>query len=511
MQYKRYFNTSGPNIPAEHYTLQRQDLIEKGRELVHKSRYFTIWAPRQTGKSTYFRLLAKELEKEDYKVAYVNFENYKTTIELELFESLSIYFSDFWNITLKSKSFVGFTDEILLIRDKKFVLICDEIEGLNPAIFNQFLHTIRNLYHSRETHCLKSVILVGVSNITGIIQDNASPFNIADELDVPYFTNDETKELLEQHENETGQLFEERVKEKISEITANQPGLVNGFARRLVEVNPDKNIIDYEDYLQVEEWYLNKTIDKNVSNIIKIAKRYRKFAERLLFLEEDIEFDIDHPAVQHFHINGLITYDKNNKIKFWVPLYKKRLFKAFYPYSNGESGRIKETLPLYDILIEENVFDFDKLIQSFKEYVKRRGFRPFREKTKKGKYKSIPEAVMVYCFETYIQSFLQMINAKSYREAQVSLGNSDLIINVLGNEYLIETKIYRYDKQFQDGKKQLSFYCKSLGLSMGIYLVFVPNQILYPERAIEGKENINGIEIATYLIHYDEEREFGLR
>jgi hypothetical protein len=63
-----------------------------------------------------------------------------------------------------------------------------EIEGLNEEIFGQFLHTIRNLYHFRDEHSLKSVILVGVSNIVGVVQDNASPFNIADNLEVPYFT-----------------------------------------------------------------------------------------------------------------------------------------------------------------------------------------------------------------------------------------------------------------------------------------------------------------------------------
>jgi len=42
---KRYFNTSGPNIPDEHYTLKREKLIEKGLDLVKRKRYFTIWAP----------------------------------------------------------------------------------------------------------------------------------------------------------------------------------------------------------------------------------------------------------------------------------------------------------------------------------------------------------------------------------------------------------------------------------------------------------------------------------
>jgi len=62
------FNTSGPNIPKEHYTIIRTDLIEKGIKLVNKSRYFTIWAPRQTGKSTFFRQLARELNKQNFNL-----------------------------------------------------------------------------------------------------------------------------------------------------------------------------------------------------------------------------------------------------------------------------------------------------------------------------------------------------------------------------------------------------------------------------------------------------------
>ncbi len=119
----------------------------------------------------------------------------------------------------------------------------DEVEGINKEYFGDFLHSIRNAYHSRENHCLKSVILVGVSNIVGIVQDNASPFNIADNLNVPYFTENEVYALLHQHEEETGQLFEEKVKAKIYQITAGQPGLVNGFAKVLVDRNLDKEII----------------------------------------------------------------------------------------------------------------------------------------------------------------------------------------------------------------------------------------------------------------------------
>ena len=84
----RQFNTSGPNIAQEHYTLFRKKLLRKGKELVNDKRYFTIWAPRQTGKSTYFRQLAVELEKQGYKVAHINFESYRNSPEKTFIKNL---------------------------------------------------------------------------------------------------------------------------------------------------------------------------------------------------------------------------------------------------------------------------------------------------------------------------------------------------------------------------------------------------------------------------------------
>ena len=91
------------------------------------------------------------------------------------------------------------------------------------------------------------------------------------------FTDEETLELLNQHERETGQLFYPSVKAKISEITANQPGLVNGFAAKLVERFADKPIIKYPDYIEIEDDYLKFSLDKNISNIINKGEKHRAF------------------------------------------------------------------------------------------------------------------------------------------------------------------------------------------------------------------------------------------
>jgi len=223
-----------------------------------------------------------------------------------------------------------------------------------------------------------------------------------------------------------------------------------------------------------------------------------------LFTQDKIPFDIDRPSIKILHTNGLIKDDEDGNVTFWVPFYKKRLYKAFYPYTNGEKANILRNFATRELFDENDKLKLDKLILSYKTYVKRRGFNVFRRKDENGNYTSIKESALIYSFETYIQAFLQVVNGKSYREADTGLGKSDLIINIKSEEYLIETKIYYYENQFVEGKKQLAYYCKSLGLNKGVYLVFYPNTITFHSSIKEEKETIENVKISTYLIEYDE-------
>ncbi len=503
----RRFNTSGPNILEQHYTLPRLHLIEEGKELVHNARYFTIWAPRQTGKSTYFRLLANTLRAEGYKVCHVNFESFKEGSLKDLLIRLNNALTEQWGTSFEENNINEVFEQIERIKNEKCVLIIDEVEGINAQYFNSVLHTIRNAYHSRENHCLKSVILVGVSNIVGVVKDNASPFNIADNLNVPYFTDEETFELLAQHERETGQLFDRAVKQKIIDITANQPGLVNGFAAQLVDLQPNKPILDYADYIHVEDLYLKFALDKNVSNIINKGEKHRAFIETLLFTETKIPFQIYREVIKDLYVNGIITYDKQGYVTFRVPLYRKCLHSAFYPYINGESGRIGGTINIDDYFLTDGSLNIDMVIDGYKKYALRRKFRYFREKNQKGKYITLKEATLVYSFETYLTAFLSMVDGKTYIEAHTGVGRTDLLINVADREFVVEAKVYSDIVKFRKGKKQLAKYAKSLSLPSAIYLVFVESEITN-ENVKEGNDIEDGILIKTHLVPYNLDKDF---
>ena len=503
----RKFNTSGPNIIEKHYTLPRLELIEQGKELVYDDRYFTIWAPRQTGKSTYFRLLADTLREEGFKVCYVNFESFKEASQEDFLISLKGALSNQWGTQFETQTLNSVFQQIENIKNEKCVLIIDEVEGINPVFFGSVLHAIRKAYHSREQHCLKSVVLVGVSNILGVVKDNSSPFNIADNLNIPYFTNEETAELLNQHERETGQLFDLSVKKKISYITANQPGLVNAFANQLVTDYPEKPLIEYKDYLKVEDWFLTEAIDKNISNIINKAEEHRAFVEMLLFKDVKIRFQINREEIKLLFVNGIIAKDEDGNVRFRVPLYQKVLYMAFYPYMNGEGERIGSTINIDDYFTPDGSLSIDKVIESYKKYALRRKFHYFREKNKHGQYMTLKEATLVYSFETYLTAFLNMVDGKTYIEAQTGIGRTDLIINVRHQEFVVEAKVYSDMVKFRKGKIQLAQYVQSLSLESGIYLVFVESEISN-DSVKEETELIEGILIKTHLVPYNLEKDF---
>jgi predicted AAA+ superfamily ATPase len=73
----REFNTTGPCNPALHYTVMREALITTSLEQVKKGRYFTLFAPRQAGKTTFFQLIIEKL-KESYTPIWITFENLTT-------------------------------------------------------------------------------------------------------------------------------------------------------------------------------------------------------------------------------------------------------------------------------------------------------------------------------------------------------------------------------------------------------------------------------------------------
>lgn len=124
----------------------RESLVAEGLEYVAERRYFTIWAPRQTGKSTYFRLLADHLKELGYGVAQVNVENGQDATKTSFLKELGRELQKGCRIKTDAIDFAEFGRLLQEQTDGKNVLIIDEIEGLNPELFNPFLHILSKNY-----------------------------------------------------------------------------------------------------------------------------------------------------------------------------------------------------------------------------------------------------------------------------------------------------------------------------------------------------------------------------
>ncbi|WP_231588312.1 AAA-like domain-containing protein, partial [Marinitoga sp. 1197] len=166
-------------------------------------------------------------KKDKYLPIFISFESIGSIkTEREFIEYLNrkvkFYLKVSYNIQYENNKIkkINELDEYIIDlyekQKKEIILMIDEFEKLNnQELMNEFLHTIREIYHSRQGYKLRSVILISVGYLSGILEDNASPFNIAEHLEVPYFTKEQVYDLLSQHETETGQIFEEKVKELI--------------------------------------------------------------------------------------------------------------------------------------------------------------------------------------------------------------------------------------------------------------------------------------------------------
>ena len=60
----KFFNTAGLCFPGKHYMVDPVPRLKDVEELIEKELYFTLHAPRQTGKTTYLHALARKLNGE---------------------------------------------------------------------------------------------------------------------------------------------------------------------------------------------------------------------------------------------------------------------------------------------------------------------------------------------------------------------------------------------------------------------------------------------------------------
>ena len=286
---ERFFNTTGPVFPADHYRippLGRLDLDEVLR-LIAAKRYFVLHAPRQTGKTSALLALRDLLnEGGEYRCVYANFEAGQTArqdVERGMRAMLN---------QLRRRAMTTFADGVLAglvegaIDDagpdgalhellsrwatadaKPLVLFIDEIDTLVGDTLISVLRQLRAGYDERPAAFPQSVILCGVRDVrdyrihsesAGEIVAGGSAFNIkAESLRLGDFEEADVRALLGQHTAETGQRFTEGALAAVWEQSRGQPWLVNALADQACfrnKANRDRSrTIDAEEVMEARE------------------------------------------------------------------------------------------------------------------------------------------------------------------------------------------------------------------------------------------------------------------
>ncbi|MCK4763201.1 MAG: ATP-binding protein, partial [Candidatus Aminicenantes bacterium] len=68
---RKFFNTAGLCFPGDHYMVDPVKRLTDVEKLIDDKLYFTLHAPRQTGKTTYLHALARKLNSEKKHTALV--------------------------------------------------------------------------------------------------------------------------------------------------------------------------------------------------------------------------------------------------------------------------------------------------------------------------------------------------------------------------------------------------------------------------------------------------------
>jgi type II secretory pathway predicted ATPase ExeA len=496
----REFNTSGPCDPALHYTVMREALMLEGKAKVNKGRFFTLFAPRQAGKTTFFKLLLKVLEK-DFTTVWISFENLATLnkevfyqdFEEQLKEELLKYHFQSNDSIIDPHSLATFF-KISHLSIKPVVLIIDEFEGIPNRVLSEVMHTFRRIYHQKDRYHLHSLVLIGVSTVAELVVSSASPFNIVDELQIPYFTFAEVHSLIKQYVAESEQIFEEKVIKAIYENTQGQPGLVCALCAYLSEklVTDKSQPILMEHYLKAQQHFLTERFDKNILNIVQKAREKRAFMLKLLFNNEPIPFTVDDPDIAWLYANGVVD-KKDGNVDILVPLYAKRLINAFRPSINGETqyyiNSPYETINKY--LTANGELNVNALLTEYRAYVRRRGFRAFDTD-------QLKEGAWHYSLDGFLNFFIQCLEGQTYIEVPSGRGRTDILILHRNQKYIIETKRFVNRYYFQQGKGQLAEYLKSEALKEGYYVVF--SKIHTEQNELNFEELIEGKRIYIYII-----------
>jgi len=527
----RSFETRGPVYPEDNYVVARTDELSDFINRLEKGRYVVLFAPRQTGKTTFFRCALETLPADVYFPIRVDFQasnNLEPTVFYQglyedICEEIEAVFQKRGSVS--SSALTEFlantqiTNHLSMRRffrrfsnflehhhnRQKVVLIIDEFDGIPRAVLSDFLYSLRHIYLSGRDRCPHSVGIVGVKSITQLNYDcSISPFNIQDEFKLPNFTLEQVRELLSQYTEEVGQPFASEVIESIHKQTAGQPVLVNRFAQILTEemdiLKTEPITMEHFSKAHAQLLHERNTHTEHLVTNIRRDRRFEALLMKIASYDDGVKFNLDNEIINELATYGVIGEGADGLCEIVNPIYQYRVMQAFKPAVNGlEQDYLPEDTRagFQDYLTSDGEIQMEALLDNFRDFIARVGFRILQ----------VPETPQEYVGQhllfAYLEHFVRVVGGMMYLEVQSGRGRMDILIIYDQKKYIVETKIWGGNMRYEAGKAQLATYVKLEAAAAGYYVVFDHRKD--PEPRVE-TETLEGSTIRSYVISVIQER-----
>lgn len=492
----REFNIFGPVYPDIHYHVDRTEVKEAIHEKIENGRYFTLNAARQTGKTTIFREVIAELEETgDYFGILLSFESLRGYNRADFYEQLGLMLSK-RNLPVLQKmigdaklpsptgmkhhgDFLDWLRQVSAFINRRGLLMIDEFDAAGAELAEPMLGAFRDMYlnrHDPSGHALHSIVLVGVRNIPALLGGTQSPFNIADQYEVPYFTYAETATLLNQHTAETGQPFAKATIDEIYRESQGQPFLVNRLAQILtLDIVPDRTQPILPRHMDPAMVNLLAENNTHFASITSKAMPHRARLLPILFYDEK-RSNFREPVTQELLMYGILRKIREGDILTAAianPIYRKMLILTFSP-SNGD---VPTDSPVHGSFrhryIIDGVLNMDGLMDSFKRMMEEHGVQLLRSKQT---YRPL-EIGGQYLLLSYLTAALDSIGGYVALESINSAGEMDLVVVYQGTRFIIETKVWYGKQRFTNGQVQLVGYLNAASLDKGYIVLFSEHDV----------------------------------
>lgn len=504
------FNTSGLCFPGKHYMIDPLKRLEDVESLIKDELYFTLHAPRQTGKTTYLYAIARKLNKEGNHIALVvsfetagypgiSMETANKTLIHRIHSAADLQLPN--HQRPEDPQGKEYLDLITYLsawsgnQDKPIVLLIDEIDALLDDILISILRQFRDGYQGRPSNFPASIVLVGLRDVRDYkvkvreeLQSygTSSPFNIkSDSLFLSNFTKGDVFELLEMHGKETGQEFPDEAKEKIFLLSNGQPWLVNALARQITA-----KIFKYDTSLPITIKHVDQAKqqlilrrDTHLDSLVDKLKEQRvKRIAQSIINGDNLQFDILDDDIAYVRDLGIVA--QTDPLKFANPIYAEIVPRIM---ASPIQSSIPEEIQTPAFVTPDGTLEMGKILKAFQEFYSENAGHWLDRFT----YKECGHHLM-------LMAFLQRIvnsGGEIIREMAVGNGRIDLLVKYRAQRFALELKINRGKEYIEKAKIQLDKYLDRLRLQEGFLVIFDPSEKEWKKKLYFNDIQFNGKKI----------------